>query len=108
MGDDQPFYAFRSPGLDDVGAPPARTVEAMAADYLEELRGVQPEGPYYLGGWSLGGLIAMEMARQMQRRERKSRRWCWSTPTYLPGHPCIPKQECAIFLSILPTITICP
>ena len=66
MGDDQPFYAFRSPGLDDTGAPPARTVEAMAVVYLEELRGVQPEGPYYLGGWSLGGLIAMEMARQLQ------------------------------------------
>ena len=68
MGDDQPFYAFRSPGLDDTGAPATRTVEAMAAVYLEELRGVQPEGPYYLGGWSLGGLIAMEMARQVQAK----------------------------------------
>ena len=37
----------------------------MAANYLRELRRIQPEGPYRLGGWSLGGLIAFEMARQL-------------------------------------------
>jgi thioesterase domain-containing protein len=37
----------------------------MAALYIEEIRRVQPAGPYRLGGWSLGGVIAFEMARQL-------------------------------------------
>ncbi len=55
-----PFYALQSP---DGGA---GSVEEMAARYLLELRRVQPEGPYRLGGWSMGGLVAFEMARQLQ------------------------------------------
>ena len=42
------------------------SVEEMAARYLRELRSVQPEGPYRLGGWSMGGLVAFEMARQLE------------------------------------------
>jgi thioesterase domain-containing protein len=38
----------------------------MALDYLNALRAVQPRGPYFLGGWSLGGLIAFEMARRLE------------------------------------------
>ena len=38
----------------------------MASRYLEEVRRVQPEGPYLLGGWSIGGNIAFEMAQQLQ------------------------------------------
>ena len=37
----------------------------MAAWYVKEIRGVQPQGPYLLGGWSMGGLIALEAARQL-------------------------------------------
>jgi thioesterase domain-containing protein len=40
----------------------------MAAAYLEEIKSVQPEGPYRLGGWSLGGAIAYEMASQLAAR----------------------------------------
>jgi thioesterase domain-containing protein len=39
----------------------------MAAHYLHEIRSVQPQGPYYIGGLSLGGVIAFEMARQLER-----------------------------------------
>jgi len=42
------------------------TVESLAAYYLQAVRRVQPHGPYYLGGWSFGGLAAYEMARQLQ------------------------------------------
>ncbi|MBJ6766135.1 non-ribosomal peptide synthetase, partial [Myxococcaceae bacterium JPH2] len=66
LGSDQPFYALQSPGLED-GATPLTTVEAMAERYIEALRAVQPSGPYRLGGWSLGGVIAFEMARQLTR-----------------------------------------
>ncbi|MDX6271729.1 MAG: hypothetical protein QOD28_2952, partial [Acidobacteriota bacterium] len=43
-------------------------IEKMAAYYIESLRAVQPEGPYLLGGWSFGGLIAYEMAVQLAER----------------------------------------
>ena len=38
----------------------------MAAHYLEKIRAMQPEGPYLLGGWSMGGMVAYEMARQLR------------------------------------------
>src|SRR5262249_55453963 len=46
-------------------------IESMAAHYVEELRAVQPEGPYLLGGWSMGGVVAFEMAQQLQRLEQE-------------------------------------
>ena len=65
LGEDQPFYALQSQGLNGKEHPPTR-VEDMAAYYIEEMRTVQPEGPYYLGGQSSGGLIALEIAQQLQ------------------------------------------
>ncbi|HEX8272563.1 MAG TPA: amino acid adenylation domain-containing protein [Longimicrobiaceae bacterium] len=62
---DQPVYGLRSRGLAD-GEEPAATVEEMAADYLRALREAQPAGPYRLGGWSMGGVVAFEMARQLE------------------------------------------
>jgi thioesterase domain-containing protein len=44
----------------------ALTLEDMAALYLRHVREVQPQGPYRLGGWSLGGAVAYEMARQLE------------------------------------------
>jgi thioesterase domain-containing protein len=67
LGEDQPFFALQARGLDGE-APPREDIPAMAAVYIEELRAVQPEGPYQLGGWSLGGLIAFEMAQQLRDR----------------------------------------
>jgi amino acid adenylation domain-containing protein len=61
LAPDQPFYALQTP--DD--RPPAQTIEEMAARYLAEVRRVQPQGPYRLGGWSMGGLVAFAMARQL-------------------------------------------
>ena len=43
----------------------------MAAEYLEAVRTVQPHGPYLLGGWSMGGLIASEMARQLEEQDEE-------------------------------------
>jgi thioesterase domain-containing protein/acyl carrier protein len=64
LGKDQPFYGVQAQGLD--GTPITRTsVEAMAEYYLEEIRKVQPDGPYLLGGYSFGGSIAYEMARRL-------------------------------------------
>jgi amino acid adenylation domain-containing protein len=52
-------------GLDGQG-PPHATVEAMAVEYLRELKARQPDGPYYLCGYSFGGLVAFEMARRLR------------------------------------------
>lgn len=68
----QPIYAFRSPGLDGRQRP-LETVEAVAEVYLEALRARQPRGPYFLGGYSFGGLVAFEMACLLvERGERIS------------------------------------
>ncbi|QRN94792.1 non-ribosomal peptide synthase/polyketide synthase [Archangium violaceum] len=66
LGPDQPFYGLQAPGLE--GGAPLALIEEMAACYIELIRTVQPTGPYLLGGWSLGGVIAYEMARQLERR----------------------------------------
>jgi thioesterase domain-containing protein/acyl carrier protein len=64
MGRSQPFYGVQARGIDGVSRP-HRTIEQMATDYLAEIREVQPEGPYLLGGYSGGGLTAFEMAHQL-------------------------------------------
>ena len=65
LGDDQPCYGIRPHGQDGRKAPD--TVEEMAADYLRQIRGVQPQGPYLIGGFSFGGLVAYEMAQQLRQ-----------------------------------------
>jgi thioesterase domain-containing protein len=66
LGPDQPFYGLQPPGsVHDTRDPHIRSVEAMAAHYLAEVRQVQPTGPYLFGGASYGGLIALEMAQQL-------------------------------------------
>ncbi|MFP2932031.1 alpha/beta fold hydrolase, partial [Pyxidicoccus sp. 3LG] len=70
LGPDQPVYGLQSQGLDGQ-QPPLCTLEEMAALYVEAIRTVQPHGPYQLGGWSLGGVVAFEMARQLEARGEK-------------------------------------
>lgn len=66
LGEGQPFFALQYPGLGADEAP-LRTVEEMARCFLADVRAVQPEGPYMLGGHSFGGLVAYEMAQQLLR-----------------------------------------
>ncbi len=65
LDEDQPVYGLRSRGLEQ-GEKPNWTIEEMARDYLASIRQVRPSGPYRLGGWSMGGVIAFEMARQLE------------------------------------------
>jgi amino acid adenylation domain-containing protein len=69
LGPDQPFYAIPPHGLDGGSLPP--TTEAMAADRVMALREFQPHGPYRLGGFCWGGLIALEMARLLEAQGEK-------------------------------------
>ncbi|HST63409.1 MAG TPA: amino acid adenylation domain-containing protein [Longimicrobium sp.] len=65
LGPGRPIYAIQAAGVTD-GAEPLRTVDLMAQHYLEEVLRLQPQGPYYLAGWSAGGVIAMEMAHRLR------------------------------------------
>jgi surfactin family lipopeptide synthetase A len=64
LGPDQPFYGLQARGLDERNPCDSRA-EDMASLYIKEIRSVQPEGPYLLGGYSFGGAIAFEMAQQL-------------------------------------------
>ncbi|MFE0137453.1 amino acid adenylation domain-containing protein, partial [Streptomyces sp. NPDC059037] len=62
-----PLYGLQARTLLQDAEPPA-TLAAMAADYVEQIRSVRPHGPYHLVGWSFGGLVAFEMATQLQEQ----------------------------------------
>jgi thioesterase domain-containing protein/acyl carrier protein len=70
LGPGRPFYGFQARGLED-GKEPHTTIEAAASYYVEAMRAVQPEGPYLIGGWSIGGLIAFEMARLLYAQQQQ-------------------------------------
>ena len=94
LGDDQPFYGLQARGLDGKEKPFMR-VEDMAAHYIEEIRRVQPRGPYLIGGTCTGGLAAYEIAQQltaqgeevilavMESWHPRSYLTHWSRPPYL-------------------------
>jgi amino acid adenylation domain-containing protein len=65
LGPDQPFYGLQATGVQGE-AEPLTTVHEMADRYLDQVRRVQPRGPYFLGGWSAGGVIALEMAHRLR------------------------------------------
>src|SRR5208337_3192795 len=67
LGPEQPFYGIEPEGLDGKRFQ-RTTVEQMAAYYLAEIRKVQPRGPYSIGGYCFGGLVAFEMAQQLLRQ----------------------------------------
>jgi thioesterase domain-containing protein/acyl carrier protein len=70
LGPDQPCYGLQARGLEK-GEEPHTRIEDMAAYYIEALRTVQPAGPYLLGGWSMGGVVAFEMAQQLHAQGQR-------------------------------------
>jgi amino acid adenylation domain-containing protein len=70
LGLEQSIYGIQSQGLDGVQAPLTQ-IEAMAANYIKDIKTVQPDGPYLLVGYSFGGLIAFEIAHQLTSRGEK-------------------------------------
>jgi amino acid adenylation domain-containing protein len=64
LGRDQPTYGLQSKGLSGDGIF-HNTIQEMAAQYVQDVATVQPHGPYFLGGYCLGGIIALEMAQQL-------------------------------------------
>jgi amino acid adenylation domain-containing protein len=64
LGSNQPCYGLQARGLEE-GQEPHKRIEEMAAFYIDAVRTVQAKGPYLLGGWSMGGVVAFEMAQQL-------------------------------------------
>ncbi|SDZ72412.1 amino acid adenylation domain-containing protein, partial [Variovorax sp. YR266] len=62
LGNNRPVYGLQARGYTDLALMPD-SIEAMAADYLEEIQKIQPSGPYNLLGWSFGGYVAVEISR---------------------------------------------
>ncbi|MDJ0702182.1 MAG: amino acid adenylation domain-containing protein [Leptolyngbyaceae cyanobacterium MO_188.B28] len=67
LGLDQPFYGLQAPSLDGKSEPYDK-VETMAADYIQAIQTVQPQGPYFICGHSSGSRVALEMVRQLYRQ----------------------------------------
>jgi acyl transferase domain-containing protein/thioesterase domain-containing protein/ubiquinone/menaquinone biosynthesis C-methylase UbiE len=70
LGIEQAVYAFRAQGVDGE-TQPLTQIEEMATHYINALRVIQPEGPYFLGGHSFGGLVAFEMAQQFHALDQR-------------------------------------
>jgi len=66
LGNNQPFYGLQALGLNP-GETPLTSISDMAAAYVRALKTVQSQGPYRVGGWSMGAWIAFEMAWQLQQ-----------------------------------------
>jgi amino acid adenylation domain-containing protein len=64
LGAGHSFYGLQARGF-DTDHEPFGTIEEMAFHYIDAIRSIQPRGPYRLGGWSFGGRVAFEMARQL-------------------------------------------
>jgi acyl transferase domain-containing protein/thioesterase domain-containing protein len=65
ISNERPFYVFQARGIDG-RTKPHQSIEGMAEEYLSELRAIQPNGPYFLGGYCGGGLVAYEMAQRLK------------------------------------------
>ena len=65
LGSDQPIWGLKARGA-GTAEPPHKTVSEMAADYLTEIRVLQPAGPYFIAGECVGGICAHEIACQLR------------------------------------------
>jgi phthiocerol/phenolphthiocerol synthesis type-I polyketide synthase E len=67
LGPEQLIYGLKSQGIDD-GLPFLTSIEEIASKYIKEIKTIKPEGPYILAGFCMGGMLALEMALQLQEK----------------------------------------
>ena len=84
---DLPVFGLQAPGTDRRTLP-FGTIEELAAHYVEEIRRIQPHGPYRFGGFCFSGLVAYEMARQLQARGETT-----STLAVIDAYPYRPPRR---------------
>jgi thioesterase domain-containing protein len=96
LGRDRPFYCIRAEtNTDGLGQPfsQSRSIKEVAARYIAEIKTVQPEGPYYLGGACVGGIIAFEMAKQLQSQGEEMAGPLLLIDSYILNNPHLSKEE---------------
>ncbi|MDR2622960.1 MAG: AMP-binding protein [Methanobrevibacter sp.] len=77
---DQGFYVLEFPYYEDDEV--LMSINSVAKTYIKYMKGIVPEGPYYIGGWSLGGLIAYEIARVLEEDNEKCIKLYLLDPTF--------------------------
>ncbi|MDJ0726781.1 MAG: long-chain-fatty-acid--CoA ligase [Prochloraceae cyanobacterium] len=70
LGSERPILGLQSHALDDPDRE-HQSIDRMAVEYTQEIRQYQPQGPYYLMGWSMGGLIAVSIAKELEKQGQK-------------------------------------
>jgi thioesterase domain-containing protein/non-ribosomal peptide synthetase component F len=99
LGTERPIYGLQAPGWDDDHRPLLR-VEEMAAAYVQAIRTVRPHGPYLLAGWSFGGFVIYEMARQLAADgEEVPLLALLDTP--VSGEPTAPRDDAALLAGMV-------
>jgi len=99
LADRYRVYGLQSPVL--VGQQRAvHDLPELAVSYLSDLRAVQPIGPYRLGGWSMGGLLAYELARELERQDETVELLILlDAPFALDDDPCRPDELARYFVA---------
>jgi aspartate racemase len=85
LGSEQPFYGLQAAETEDSGGS-QRGIERRASRYLQEIRSLQPEGPYFIGGHCYGATVAFEMAHQLLAQNQKVAVLAL-IDAYAPGYP---------------------
>ncbi len=100
LDNDQPVYALQAKGLSGE-VEPHKSVEEMASYYISEIKTINPEGPYALGGFSFGGIIAFEMAKQLKAEGKKVKIVAlfdsYVYPSYYYSNPLVKKTLSASY-----------
>lgn len=94
LGKDQPVYALQARGLDG-NIVKNESLEDIASAYLKEIRSLQPDGPYILGGFCFGGLVALEAAQQLQAAGQKVKLVVMVQTTHPKAQPFAPDSGAA-------------
>jgi phthiocerol/phenolphthiocerol synthesis type-I polyketide synthase E len=84
LNQDRPFYGIQAHGLEGKNIV-SLSIEEMARHYISEIKANQPQGPYFIGGYCLGGMVAFEMARQLEAMG-DSVAFLAMISTYTPDH----------------------
>lgn len=92
LPDGQPVFALQAAGAAP-GATPLHTMSDLAASYIAAIRRVRPSGPYHVGGWSFGGYVAVEIARQLADDELASLILLDTTALDAGPHPVVAESE---------------
>ncbi|WP_375542388.1 alpha/beta fold hydrolase [Caballeronia sp. CLC5] len=104
IDDDRPIYAVQTPALQQPDYGPASIAE-MATDYITRIRTIQPQGPYHLLGWSFGGLLAYEMATQLQNLGETVSQLVLLDSRLPDAVDAREVDECALFAATFPSMS---